>query len=52
MTPDEFSPVLPPADVCARLAAACLLSGAYSQPDPEKVLGEILQFGEAMVTAQ
>lgn len=52
LTPEELAPVLPPADVCARLAAASLLVGAYSQPDPEKVLHEILEFGEAMVTAR
>lgn len=52
ITPEEFAPVLPPADACARLAAASLLSGAHSQPEPEQVLGEILEFGEAMVTAQ
>ena len=52
LTPEELAPVLPPADVCARLAAASLLVGANAQPDPEKALNEILEFGEAMVTAQ
>lgn len=52
LAPDEFAPVQPPADICARLATAALLSGACAQPDPDATFGVILELGEALVTAQ
>lgn len=52
LTPEELAPVQPPADVCARMAAASLLVGAYSQPDPDATLRTMLELGEDMVTAQ
>ena len=51
LTPEELSPVQPPADICARMAAASLLAGAYALVDPDTVLGEILEIGEEMITS-
>ncbi|MEO7384214.1 MAG: hypothetical protein ABIU18_04690, partial [Novosphingobium sp.] len=51
LAPEGLAPVQPPADVCARLCAAALLVGAHAQPDPDAVLRQIGEFGEAMITA-
>jgi len=52
LTPEDLAPVQPPADVCARMAAASLLVGAYTQRDPDETLRAMLELGEDMVTAQ
>lgn len=48
LAPEEYEPVLPPPDVCAKLAAGAVLSGAYAGDDPNGALRTILRLGEAM----
>ncbi len=52
LAPEGLAPVQPPADACATLCAAALLVGAHTQADPDAALGQIGEFGEAMLTAQ
>jgi len=51
MTPEEFAPVLPPAETCATMAAASLLAGAHGLADPDKAMGEMLEIGEELITS-
>lgn len=44
--PEDLDPVLPPPDVCAKLAGAALLSGAFDRPDPQAALRNSLRLGE------
>lgn len=50
IAPEDLAPVHAPADVCAKLAAAALLVGAYSSADPQTALRQIVELGEAAVT--
>lgn len=52
LAPEDMTAVQPPSEICATLAAAALLLGAHNQPDPDEAMRQVLEFGEAMVTAQ
>ncbi len=47
MTSEDLQPVQPPADVCARLAAAAICVGAHAQGDPKAAMNRALALGEA-----
>ena len=49
IAPEDLAPVHAPADVCAKLAAAALVVGAYSSADPQAALRQIIELGEAAV---
>ena len=49
IAPDNSQPVPAPPDVCAKLASAAVLTGAYTQPDPKAAMRRALDTGEAMV---
>jgi hypothetical protein len=46
LAPEDMPAVQPAPDVCAKLAAAAVLTGAYALDDPEAVLRRSLDLGE------
>lgn len=52
LAPEDLAPVLPPPDVCAKLAAGAVLSGAYACKVPDVALRTVLRLGEAMVAGR
>lgn len=52
LAPEEYPPVLPPPDVCAKLAAGAVLSGCYANADPGKAMALALRLGKAMASGQ
>jgi hypothetical protein len=47
LAPEDLPPVQPAADVCAKLAAAAVLTGAYALENPEPALRRSLELGES-----
>lgn len=46
---EDLPPVQPPPDVCAKLAAAAVLSAAFAAPDPAVALATSLSLGETVI---
>lgn len=51
LSAEDMPPVQPEPDVCAKLAAAAVLTGAYALDDPEAVLRRSLELGETAAMA-
>lgn len=51
LAPEDLPPVQPAPDVCAKLAAAAVLTGAYALDDPEAALRRSLELGETAAMA-
>jgi hypothetical protein len=52
LAPEDMPAVLPPPDVCAKLAAGAVISGAYTRPDPDAAMQKTLVAGEAMAAGR
>lgn len=46
---EDLPPVQPPPDVCAKLAGAAVLAGAFSTADPSAALATSLALGETVI---
>ena len=50
LAPEDLPPIQPAPDVCAKMAGAAVLSGAYLQADPQAALMRALELGNSIAS--